>query len=137
MEEKFHMIAEVLVSGISIGLVVFLVWMFLIKKVGMDVSKARGYIMVLMVFIQNIHVFNCRSEKCSSFNVPILSNPFILFSIALAIGLQFIIMEVPFLSSLLQTKTVPIIHIIYLFAFALIIFIVMEVYKLVVYRSKK
>ena len=132
-----HMIAEVLVSGISIGLVVFLVWMFLIKKVGMDVSKARGYIMVLMVFIQNIHVFNCRSEKCSSFNVPILSNPFILFSIALAIGLQFIIMEVPFLSSLLQTKTVPISHMIYLFAFALIIFIVMEVYKLVVYRSKK
>ena len=45
----------------------------------MDVEIARGYIMLLMVFMQNIHVFNCRSEKQSAFKVPIKKNKLILF----------------------------------------------------------
>ena len=91
--------------------------------------------MVLMVFMQNIHVFNCRSEHYSAFNISLKSNPLIIFTIIGSIILQIIVMEVPVLSQFLQTTTVPYLHMIYLFAFALIVFIVMEVYKLIRYKN--
>lgn len=129
------LITSVGVAGIVIGLIVFLLWFYLIKVINMDAAVARGYIMLLMVFIQNIHVLNCRSEDQSAFRVPIKNNPLVIFSIALAIILQIIMMEIPVLSQFLQTKTMPILDIMFLFILSLIILIVMEVYKKLSKRS--
>ena len=123
-----ELISEVLTSGFSIGLLVFSVWLFLIQKMRMDVSVARGYIMALMVFIQNIHVLNCRSERESTFKVP-FNNPLIVFSILTAILLQIIVMEVPLFSKFLKTESIPFIHLIYLFILSIIILGIMEIYK--------
>lgn len=49
-----ELLQEILVSGSIIGIVVFTVWYMLLNKFNMEVSVARGYIMALMVFIQNI-----------------------------------------------------------------------------------
>jgi len=129
------LLEEVILAGLVIGLIVFGIWSFLIKKVGMDVSLARGYIMVLMVFMQNIHVLNCRSEKQSVFNLSIKTNPLIIITIISSIILQIIVMEIPFLSNLLQAKVIPYSHMLMLMGFAIIILIVMEVYKLIKYRK--
>ena len=51
-----ELIKEVLLSGITMGLLVFIVWVYLIKYLYMDVSVARGYILALMVFLQNMQV---------------------------------------------------------------------------------
>lgn len=120
---------EILVSGLVVGGVVFTVWYFLLTKLKMDVSMARGYIMALMVFIQNIHVFNCRSEHRSAFSVPIKNNWLIVGGVVVSIILQVIVMEVPFLSKFLQTTSVPFLHLIYLFAIGLLVLVVMEIYK--------
>ena len=101
----------------------------------MDVSIARGYIMALMVFLQNIHVFNCRSEHSSTFKIPLFSNPLILVAIFSSIILQFIVMEVPFFSTLLDTASIPIKDLIILFSISFIILIVMELYKFI--QNKK
>lgn len=129
------LLIEVLLSGLTIGIIVFSVWYFLLTKLNMEVSLARGYIMVLMVFMQNIHVFNCRSEKQSTFKMSIKDNPLIVFSIVVAIILQIIIMEVPILSHFLQTSTVPIIDMLILLMISSIILFVMELYKMIRYRN--
>ena len=129
------LVSEVLFSGFLIGIIVFIVWFILIKKVRMDLALARGYIMVLMVFIQNIHVFNCRSEKNSAFNIPLRRNKFILFTIVFSVLLQIIVMEIPFLSNFLKTQPIPWSHMFILLSFALIILIAMEVYKLIKYKD--
>ena len=129
------LLIEVLLSGLTIGIIVFSVWYFLLTKLNMEVSLARGYIMVLMVFIQNIHVFNCRSEKQSAFKMSIKDNPLIVFSIVVAIILQIIIMEVPILSHFLQTSTVPITDMLILLMISSIILFVMELYKMIRYRN--
>jgi len=103
----------------------------------MDVSMARGYIMALMVFIQNIHVFNCRSEHRSAFSIPISNNWLIVVGVVVSIVLQVVVMEVPFLSNFLQTVSIPFIHIIYLFIIALMILVVMEIYKKINNSLKK
>ena len=126
---------EILVSGLFMGLVVFGVWLFLLKKLNMDVGVARGYIMALMVFMQNIHVFNCRSEKKSVFKTNPFSNPFILVAIFGSIGLQLIIMNVPFLSHLLKTEPISASHMFMLFLMAIPVIVLMEIFKVV--RKKK
>lgn len=132
-----NLLQEVLIAGITIGIIIFLVWTFLIKKVGMNVELARGYIMVLMVFMQNIHVLNCRSEKQSVFDLSLKTNPLIIFTIIGSIILQIIVMEVPILSSFLQAKVIPYNHMFILMSLALIILIVMEIFKLIKYRKDK
>jgi len=124
-----ELLQEILVSGLVIGGVVFIVWYLLLTKLNMEVSMARGYIMALMVFIQNIHVFNCRSEHKSAFSIPLSSNKLIAVAFFSSVILQVIVMEVPFFSQFLQTVSIPFIHLIYLFIIALIVLLVMEIYK--------
>ena len=90
---------------------------------------AQGYIMALMVFIQNIHVFNCRSENTSAFKISLWQNKLILYGVACSIGLHLIIMEVPFLSAFLKTTTVPYKDMLWLFLIGLSVLYMMELYK--------
>ena len=123
-----ELVTQILISGLFIGIVVFLLW-FMLIKLGMEESHARGYVLALMVFIQNIHVINCRSERKSIFENSFKKNPFVLFTIFGSIVLQVIVMEVPFLSKALQTFKVPILHMHILLLLALPILIVIEIYK--------
>ena len=132
-----ELFSEVLISVLSIGIIVFIVWTYLINKLDMPVNIARGYIVTLMVFIQNMHVLNCRSEKSSILKVPIKSNPLIIFSILSAIFLQVLFSEVPFLSKFLQTTSIPITHMLILFAISTTIIFIMEIYKCLKRKSIK
>ena len=126
---------EIIVAGTIIGLIVFAVWYYLIKVAHMNVPTARGYIMALMVFIQNIHVFNCRSEHASAFKVPLKNNRLIVFGVIASVLLQVIVMEVDALSTLLQTVVVPFSSMIGLFAIASIVLVLMELYKKIRYHK--
>ena len=132
-----NLFGSILFSGISTGLLVFSVWYYLIKEVGMEVSMARGYTMALMVFIQNIHVFNCRSEKNSAFSIPLKSNFLIIIAFVVSVLLQIIVMEVPMLSKFLQTVSIPPIHLVYLFLTSSVVLVLMEIYKKIRFRTSK
>lgn len=131
------LIQELLISGIVISLIVFIVWCYLINILHMEVAHARGYIMALMVFLQNLHVLNCRSEHKSIFKYSLRENPFIIFSIFGAILLQIIIMEVDGLSRLLSTYSVPYKDLVLLLLASLPIIIIMEIYKLIIKKKEK
>ena len=131
-----NLLTQTLMSGLVIGILVFIVWYYLINIAKMNVDIARGYIMLLMVFMQNIHVFNCRSEKQSAFKVSIKSNPLIVISVITCILLQVLVMEVEIFAKFLQTSPVPIIHVVILFLIALIVLIVLELYKDIKYNKK-
>lgn len=129
------LIKEIVISSLYIGIIIFIVWFFLLKYVNMDVSTARGYIMALMVFMQNIHVLNCRSEKKSIFKMSLFENPMIILSIGVSIILQIIVMEVDFLAELLNTHRIQNIDLVKIIFLALPIVLVMEVFKYI--RRKK
>ena len=123
-----ELVKQILISGLFIGLVVFLTW-YVLNKLGLEVAHARGYVLALMVFIQNIHVINCRSESKSIFENSFRKNPFVLFTILASIVLQIIVMEVPVFSRFLQTYQIPYIHLLILLLMSLPILTVMELYK--------
>ena len=120
---------EILISGIFIGLLIFVTWVFLIKVFRLDVIVARGYIMALMVFVQNFHVLNCKSETVSVFKYSFKKNKMIIFTIIASIILQFIVMEVPIFSKMLQTASIPIHQVLIILFLALPVLLVMEVFK--------
>ena len=124
-----ELLQEIVVAGAVIGFVVFGAWYYLLNVVNMDVNIARGYIMALMVFIQNIHVFNCRSEHKSAFSVPLKNNWLIVGGVGASVLLHVIVMEVDVLSSFLQTTKVPVGDALYLVLVAVSILVIMEIYK--------
>ena len=132
-----ELVKQIFLSGTFIGILVFVVWYVLINKMHMEVAHARGYVLALMVFIQNVHVLNCRSETKSVFENGFKQNKFVLFTIVGTIILQMIVMEVPFLSRFLQTYDVPNLHLIILFVLSLPIIFVMEMYKYAKKNKKK
>ena len=130
------LVEEVIISGLSIGILVFGIWYILINGFHLDINVARGYIMMLMVAIQNIHVFNCRSETESAFNISLKSNPFIVITVFGSILLQIIVMETPLLNNLLKVSSIPYSHIFMLMLIGLVILIIMEIYKILRYSKK-
>lgn len=130
------MIQEIILSGLTISIIVFGSWYYLIKVANVDVNLARGYIMTIMVFVQNLHVLSCRSEKRSAFSIPLSRNWFVAFAIISAIGLQILLMEVPFLSDLLKVPSISVTEILICFAISLPVLIVMEIFKIIKFRKK-
>ena len=123
------MIEEILVSGLSIGLIVFFYWLYLIKFKEVDVNVARGYVMILMIIIQNLHAFNCRSEDKSISEINFFSNKVFLIGILGSIILGILVMEVDTLAVLLKTTSIPLKDFTLLFALGLLILLIMEIYK--------
>ena len=123
------LLRRILLSGVTIAAIVFAVWCVLINVLHFDALHARGYIMCLMVFIQNIHVFNCRSEQDSAFSVPLRSNWLIVFGVIGSMLLEVAVMNIPILSELLQSSLIPFKHGIGLFGIAILVLVFIEFYK--------
>ena len=129
------LILQIAIYGGTIGLMVFLTWKFLMDR-NTDLLLSRSIIMTLMVFIQNIHVLNCRSEKNSIFITSLKTNKFIIITIIGSILLQFIVTEIPAFANLLNITTLNIPTVLVIFAISLIIIIVAEIYKLIYNKTK-
>ena len=90
-----------------------------------------------MIIIQNIHAFNCRSEKKSVFSIKINSNYIFLWGVLGSIVLGLLVLEFEPLSIILKTHSIPFTHLLGLFAIASIILVVMECYKKIKYHKEK
>lgn len=123
------LVTSLLISGLYMGIVVFGIWVFMIKVLNIDILVARGYILLLMVFMQNFHVFNCRSERKSVFENKLKNNKILAFSIISSLLLQIIVMEIDPLANLLQTTSIPYLHMLILILLACPIIFVMELYE--------
>lgn len=131
------LIEETVLSGVTIACIVFITWFFLIKILRIDIVYARTYILLLMVFMQNIHAFNCRSEQTSTFKIPFKNNPFIVLGVFATIALQIIVIEIPFTSHVLQAETIPLSHMVYIFLASLPLLFIMEGYKYIKRKENK
>lgn len=121
---------KILFSAAVITGVIFALYYYLVRVANVDIVVARSYTMCLMVFIQNVHAFSCRSEKQSAFRISLFKNPVFLFGIAGTIILQLIVMEVPLFTRFLQTISMPPMLIAEFLGCAMIILVAMEIYKI-------
>ncbi len=124
------MVEQTLVSGLVMAAVSIVLWFYLIGT-GWEVAQARNLLLLQVVLMQNFHVFNCRSERESAFNVPISRNYILIFGVIAAQGIHIASLYLPFMQGLLRTQPVSIAQWGALFGLASIILAAMEIYKLV------
>ena len=122
------LVTEILIIGITISIVVFGTWIYLVNN-NYDLAFSRSVIMMLMVFIQNINVLNCISEKNSIFKIKLLKHPFVLFTIIGSILLQLLFPSMPFTAKALKVVPLSFETCLLTFMISLIVILVFEIYK--------
>ena len=123
------MIKEIAISSIMMAAIEFIFYVYLLKIRKTEIILARSYLLTLMVFMENIQIFNCRSERKSAFKVPGENNRFLIISIILTLCVQILIVRVPELSNFFGLRTIEIIKIGALFLLTIPIIIAMEIFK--------
>ncbi len=125
------MIQQTIASGLTMGLIAFGLWVFLIRFQGVAEVHARDMVLLLMVFMQNIHTFNCRSEKTSAFRVPISRNRILIFGVIIAQGIHILSMHIPFMQKILRIEPITLGQWAEILILALPLLIVMELFKII------
>lgn len=126
------MINQTIVSGATMGLIVFGFWYYLNTYTQMNEIHARDLILLLMVFMQNFHVFNARSERVSAFKVPVKRNIILVFGVMAAQGIHILSMQIPFMQNILRIEPITFNEWLYILALAIPMILVMEVFKFII-----
>ncbi|MFN4762269.1 cation-translocating P-type ATPase [Gillisia sp. Q332] len=124
------MVKQTLVSSVTIGIIVFGFWFWLNNYTQMEEFHARNLILLLMVFMQNFHVFNCRSERVSTFKIPLTRNVLLVFGVLIAQGIHVLSMQIPFMQNILRIEPITVSEWFYILLLAVPIILVMELFKL-------
>jgi len=131
-----RMIGQTVVSGLTIGAMAFGFWYWMIDAQGMEEGSARNMVLLLMVLLQNVHVFNCRSETESAFRTPLRRNVILIFGVAAAQGIHILSMHVLFMQTILGTEPIVFAQWFMTLSLALIVLVVVEVFKWVIRHRK-
>jgi len=122
------MVQQTVVSGLTMGLLSFAAWWWLLEN-GRTEPEARNLTLLLMVLFENIHVFNCRSERVSAFKIPIRRNRILVFGVLAAQTVHILTMYTPLMQKVLQVAPVSLATWAILVLVALVLLLVMELFK--------
>lgn len=131
LERVFNrqMIRQTLIASTVMALLTFGLWYHLINHLLWDVAEARNTILLLMVLLQNFHLFNTRSEHASVFSIPLKSNLWLIGGVVLAQVVHIISMQIPLMQNLLGIQPVSYVNWLKLLGTAALIVVALEVYK--------
>ena len=123
------MIKEITISALIMSIIEFVFYMYLYKVKNLDIVTVRTYLLTLMVFMENIQIFNCRSERISMFKIPGSNNRFLIISIIITLCIQTIIVRIPEVAGFFGLTTIPTENIGILFLGTIPLIIGMEIFK--------
>ena len=123
------MIREVLLAGLTMAGLSFAVWLLLLRN-GLTVDTGRNLVLLLMVLLENVLVFNCRSERRSAFAVPLRSNRLLVGGVIVAQGVHILAMHLPPLQKVLGVAPVSFELWLTLLGTSALLLVAMELFKL-------
>ena len=129
------MIEEIVISGIVMSAIEFSLYVYLYKVLKCDITIVRTYLLTLMIFMENVQIFNCRSEKISAFEIPISNNKLLIISIFITMLFQIIIVNTGFLTNVFGIGLISLSNILKLIVLTTPLIIIMELYKALIKRK--
>jgi magnesium-transporting ATPase (P-type) len=120
---------QLILSGLLIGSIAFGFWFYLKNYTEVSEESARNLVLLLMVFMQNFHIFNCRSEYTSTFKISILKNRFLILFVVIAQLLHIAVMYIPFMQPILRVEPISLNQWFTILILAAPIIIFMEIFK--------
>lgn len=127
------MIKELIISSVVMAFIEFIFYFYLYKYKSMDIVKVRTYLLTLMVFMENIQIFNCRSEHLSMFKISGYNNRLLIISIIVTSLIQLIIIRTESIANVLHLTTISLESAGLLLLLTIPLIVVMELFK---FRSK-
>ncbi|HSG30293.1 MAG TPA: cation-transporting P-type ATPase [Thermodesulfobacteriota bacterium] len=128
-------IIKILVLGSYMGIVTLLLfYYYLYSKDQLLVIKAQTVAFTGLIILEKINVLNFRALRAPLFNVGYLTNPWILAALFGMIGLQVCAVYLPFLQDALHTVPLSLYDWGLILIFAVPVFIVFEIYKMIKWR---
>ena len=125
---------KIIVRGCLIGICTLLSFM-VGRYYGMDLATCRTIALCTLVMSQLLHVFECRSERHSIFEINVLSNIYLLGAAIVSITMICGILYIPFLRGIFNTVALNLGQWLLVIFFSGIIFLINSVYLLI--KSKK
>ncbi len=130
------MIGQVAVAAAAMTVGTLSVFSYLLSQ-GYEEGVARSSVLMLMVFYQNVHLFNCRSEHRSAFARAPWRSPWLFAAAGGALGVHLLAGVIPLLSEVLDLSPIPGEVYWILIPVALSLVVVMEIYKAIDRARKK
>ena len=130
------LLKETFLSGSVISVILFGVFYFLLSQ-KISIEQARSYILLLMVFLQNVQVLNCRSELTSVFKIPFKNNRFIVIGVVTTLLLQLFILTIPIFREALHLYSISIPQLLFFIPFILLLITIMELFKWIERKKEK
>jgi Ca2+-transporting ATPase len=96
--------AIILTRGVLIGLTTLAVYVTMLHFTA-DIGAARTGAFVTLMLIQLIHVFECKSETRSIFQIPLFNNLYLVFAVLISLAMILGVVYIPSLQGIF--KTVP------------------------------
>ncbi len=94
--------SKILIRGCLIGICTLLSFMTG-RLYGMDLATCRTLALITLVMSQLLHVFECRSERHSIFEIKVFTNPYLVAAVLVSIIMVCSILYVPFLADVFNT----------------------------------
>lgn len=126
---------KIVVRGCLIGVCTLLSFM-VGRYYGMNLATCRTIALCTLVMSQLLHVFECRSERHSIFEIKIFSNIYLLGAVLVSITMIGCILYVPFLASVFNTVPLKLNQWLFVLFFSGIIFLINSVYLLIKVKKK-
>jgi magnesium-transporting ATPase (P-type) len=131
-----RLVEQAVLGGAVIGGVAFAAWWQLLAA-GVAAGAARNAVLLLFVLMQNVHVFNCRSERRSAFRVPLARNRLLVAGVLAAQGLHLLALHLPLTQRILEVHPVTWLEWLLALGSALLLLATMEAYKQVRSRTAR
>lgn len=126
--------SKIVVRGCLIGICTLLSFMTG-RLYGMDLVTCRTLALTTLVMSQLLHVFECRSERHSIFEIKVFTNPYLVLAVLVSMIMVCSILYIPFLSGVFNTVPLKLFQWGIVLFYSGIIFMINSLYLFI--KSKK
>jgi len=92
-----EMMNAILINGFIMALITLGIFIFELKWMEHDITKARTIAFANIVFVQLLHAFNCQHNRKSIFSMGFFTNSYLIVAILISFGLLLLSIYQPFM----------------------------------------
>jgi P-type Ca2+ transporter type 2C len=116
-------------EGLMLGLIALGAFSYSLYGLHQELDQARTVVFTVMVVAQLVHVFNCRSERLSLFQLGVGTNRALVWTFLLSLVVQVAVLTVPAVAPIFKVAPLPIEDWVLMGAMGLLPFFLMELIK--------
>jgi Ca2+-transporting ATPase len=117
-------------EGLMLGLIALGAFSYSLYGLHQELDQARTVAFTVMVVAQLVHVFNCRSERLSLFQLGVGTNRALVWAFLLSLVVQVAVLTIPVVAPIFKVASLPIEDWVLMGAMGILPFVMMESIKL-------